>query len=100
MSLWLWLALGICGGAFPSLAAQAPYRSWLARHWWRLSFWIAFCLFILPFGIVLIMLLSAWDFAAIREMGALFVSDGFGWLSAATGAAAPQHQAADSCGSP
>ncbi len=84
MSLWLWLALGICGGAFPSLAARAPFRAWLARQCWWVSFWIAFCVFILPFGIVLVMLVSAWDFEAIREMGLLFVSAEFGWISALT----------------
>jgi hypothetical protein len=84
MSLWWWLLIGLVVGAGPSLFAQSSVRPWLARQWWRLSFGLVFVVLILPFGIVLIMLLSDGAFDAIREGANLFWSDGFGWVTALT----------------
>jgi len=81
MALGWWLLIGVVVGAAPSLLAQPSGRPWLARQWWRLSFGLVFVVLILPFGIVLIMLLSDGAFDAIREGANLFWSDGFGWVS-------------------
>jgi hypothetical protein len=90
MSIWLWFVLGLIPGTAPSLLTEARFRPWWARRWWWLSFGLVFTLFILPFGIVLIMLLSASAFDAIEGMGKLLWHDELrpvtgltlGWLTA------------------
>ena len=70
MSMWLWFCLGLGVGAVPSLMAETRVRPWWARRWWWISFGIVL-FYALPFGIVLIMLLSEAAFDSIQEMGQL-----------------------------
>lgn len=87
MSSWLYLIVGLVGGAGPAFLAAPPRRAWWARRWWQFSVGLAIVLFLLPVGIVLILFLisSAWD--AIAELWQL-LSDEFlgpvmialGWL--------------------
>src|SRR6266542_4102879 len=81
MSIWLWLVGGLFFGLLPSVVTEVRFRPWWAWRWWWGSFGIAFVCVILPFGVVLIMFLSASAFDAVEEMWAFLWSDEFGWVT-------------------
>src|SRR5436190_23206275 len=85
MSFWLYLCVGLAIGAVPATLAAERFRPWWARRWWQLALALLITLFVLPFGLVLILLLidSAWD--AIADLWVLWSGDFRGLAGMALG---------------